>query len=208
MRTTAFGLGLLVLLAGIALFGFYHRFEPPSQPVVVTSQGPTVARLERLARLVASRAQIVDVLVGETDKCRGVWLIRGDALLAIDLDRAQITEKNEETRKATILLPQPTILQPRVDHEHSRVFEIRSLTFIPWHSDQDRVRDAVYLQAQRLVSQAAGSKENIDNAKRAAEVIIGAFFEQFGWEVKVVWEGTPGAEAATPIPKASIEKKP
>ena len=206
MRTVLLGICLLALLAGIALFGFYHRFEPPSQPVIVTSQGPTLTRLERLARLVASCAQIVDVLVGETDKCRGVWLIRGDALLAIDLDRAQITEKNEETRKATIRLPQPTILQPRVDHEHSRVFEIRSLTFIPWHSDQDRVRDAVYLQAQRLVSQAAGSRENVDAAKRAAEVIIGAFFEQFGWEVKVSWADAQGTESAAVLPRPAAKQ--
>lgn len=208
MKTIILGLGLLALIAGIALFGFsYHRLEQPSPPVVVTSQGPTVSRLERLSRLVTGRVCVVDCLIGETDKCRGAWLIKGDALLAVDLDRAKITEKNEEAKKATILLPQPTILQPRVDHERTRTWEVRSMAWLPWHTDQDRLRDSVMLQAQHLVSQAAGSKENIDQAKRAAEVIIRSFYDEVGWDVTVAWEGSPGAEAVAPIPKASIEKK-
>ena len=209
MRTIILVLGLSALLAGVALFGFsYHRFELPWSPVAVTSQGPTVSRLERLSRLVTGRVYVVDVLVGETDNCRGAWLIKGDALLAIDLDHAQITEKNDQTRKATILLPQPTILQPRVDHEHTRTWEVRNMAWLPWHSDQDRVRDAVMRQAQHLVSQAAAAKENIDQAKRAAEIIIRSFYDEVGWDVKVVWEEPPGAGAAKTIPNASIEKKP
>ena len=55
------------------------------------------------------------------------------------------------------------------------------------------------LQAQRLVAQAAGSKENIEQAKRAAEVIIAGLYEQAGWNVKVVWAETPGVQAASDI---------
>jgi hypothetical protein len=61
------------------------------------------------------------------------------------------------------------------------------MAWLPWNSDQDKVRDAVMLQAQRLVGQAAGSKENIDQAKMAAEVIIRSFYGEVGWEVKVAW---------------------
>lgn len=192
MRTVILLLGLLALFTATFLFGF-SRFhvQPPTLPVVVTSQGPTVERLERLSRLVTGRVLVVDVLIGETDQCRGAWLIKGDALIAVDLDRAQITDKSEETRRATILLPKPEILQPRVDHERTRTWEVRSMAWLPWHADQDKVRDAVMLQAQRLVSQAAGSKENIDQAKRAAEVIIRAFYGEFAWDVKVAWADTP-----------------
>jgi hypothetical protein len=47
------------------------------------------------------------------------------------------------------------------------------------------------LQAQRLVSQAAASKENVEHARRSAEAILRALFEQCEWDVKVVWEETP-----------------
>ena len=54
------------------------------------------------------------------------------------------------------------------------------------------------LQAQRLVAQAAGSKENIEQAKRSAEIIIAALYEQVGWQVKVVWQEPPHAGDAKP----------
>lgn len=83
-----------------------------------------------------------------------------------------------------------------VDHEKSRVWEMRTTTWIPWHAQPGRLLDEVMLQAQRMVAQAAGSKENIDQARRQAEVIIGALYEHVGWDVKVVWEETPAAQAA------------
>jgi hypothetical protein len=51
-------------------------------------------------------------------------------------------------------------------------------------------------QAQLMVAQAAGSKENIDQAKRSAEVIIGALYEHVGWTVGIVWQETPAQVAA------------
>jgi hypothetical protein len=56
------------------------------------------------------------VLVGEGEGCRGAWLIRGDALIGVDLSRAQILDKDDEARRATVRFPPPGVLQARVDH--------------------------------------------------------------------------------------------
>jgi hypothetical protein len=53
------------------------------------------------------------------------------------------------------------------------------------------------LQAQRLVAQAAGSKDNIEQAKRATEVILQTLFEHLDWQVKVVWQEAAHAQAVT-----------
>ena len=87
----------------------------------------------------------------------------------MDLSKAVIVEKDEAVKRAVIHLPQPAVIVARVDHEKTRTWEVRSTTWIPWRADQDRLRDEVMLQAQRMVAQAAGSKENIEQAKRAAE---------------------------------------
>lgn len=59
-----------------------------------------------------------------------------------------------------------------------------------------------------LVAQAAGSRENIEHAKRAAEIIISALFEHVGWDVKVTWQEMPtaaGANDAKPeLPESSL----
>jgi len=197
VKTIILELGLLVVLAGLLVFCLRQRHvEPPPLPVVVKSQGPTIERLERLSHLVTSRVYVVDVLIGEGEGYRGAWLIRGDALIAVKLAQATLVGKDETAKQATIRLPQPEILQARVDHERTRTWEVSRMTWLPWHADQDKLRDAVMLQAQRLVSQAAGSNENIEQAKKATEAIIRALYEQVGWEVKVVWADTPIARVA------------
>ncbi|MGO9112092.1 MAG: DUF4230 domain-containing protein [Thermoguttaceae bacterium] len=187
----------LILLAVFAGLLVCLRQFHVEQPPVVTSQGPTIERLERLSSLVTSRVYVVDVLIGEGEGCHGAWLIRGDSLIAVNLRQAAIVEKDESAKRATIRLPQPEILQARVDHEKTRTWEVRTTTWIPWNADQDKLRDAVMVQAQRLVAHSAGSKENIEQAKRAAEVIIGALYEEVGWNVKVVWAETPITQPAS-----------
>ncbi len=153
------------------------------------SQGPTVDRLERLAHLVTTRVYVADVLVGEGRGCRGAWLIKGDAVLGIELRRAKVIEKDEVARRAVVRLPQPDVLQSRVDHYKTRAWEVLRTSWIPWSTDEDRLRDEVMRQAQTLVGDAARSAENISQAKTSAETTLRAFYEEFGWQVQFVWDG-------------------
>ena len=196
MKLIFLALGLLAVFAGLLVCLRQLNFSQPP-PAVVSSQGPTIERLERLSHLVSSRVSVADVLIGEGDGCHGAWLIRGDALLAVDLTHAQITERTKLPGELLFSLPQPGILQPRVDHSRTKTWEVKTTTFIPWHADQDKLRDAVMLQAQNLVAQAAASKENIEQAKRSAKAIFRALFEEVGWEVRVTWKETPIAQAAS-----------
>jgi hypothetical protein len=192
---------LLGILLAIAISWIFvsPRPVPPAAPaepapVVVHSQGPTVERLERLSHLVTTRVYVADVLVGEGAGCRGAWLIKGDALIGVDLGRARIEEKNEATKEALIVLPLPEVLQPRVDHQRSRTWEVRRMAWLPWNADEDRLRDEVMIQAQQLVAHAAGSDENLEQAKTAAATVTKAFYAEVGWQVRVLWEETPSAK--------------
>jgi hypothetical protein len=196
---------LLTLLITVVSWDFVlPRLPPPTMPVsapapapvIVHSQGPTIERLERLSHLVVTRVYVADVLVGEGEGCRGAWLIKGDALVGVNLGRARIAEKDEATKEALIVLPPPEVMQPRVDHQRSKTWEVRRETWLPWNADQDRLRDEVMLQAQQLVARAAGSNENLQQARTAAATIVKGFFEEVGWEVKVVWEEASLAKTA------------
>ena len=200
MRTTI--VLLLTLLTTVVswMFVLPRILRPAADAPVVQSQGPTVERLERLSHLVASRIHIADVLVGEGEGCRGAWLVRGDALVGVNLGRARITEKHEATKQALIVLPLPEVLQPRVDHQRTKTWEVRRMAWLPWNADQDRLRDDVMLQAQQLVANAAGSAENIQQAKTAAATIVGAFYAEVGWQVRVTWEEGPLPKSSKPAP--------
>ena len=181
---------VLLLAVVVALVIAIPHLLPERKPVTVVSSGPTIERLEKLSHLVTMRAFIADVLIGEGEGCRGAWLIKGDAIIGINLSRARIIKKDEEARRAVIQLPLPELIQARVDHERTRTWEVRKTTWIPWGGDQDKLRDYVMGEAQKLVAQAAASHDNISQAKTGAETLIRNFFAEVGWEVTVTWEGT------------------
>jgi len=186
MRTTIVLLvALTTSLVGVTLL--LPRLQALPSPISVQGQGPTVQRLERLFHLVTTRAAIADVLVGEGEGCRGAWLIRGDALIGVDLSRAEILDKDDEARRATVRLPPPEVMQARVDHQRTKTWQVSRMAWLPWNADHDRLRDSVMLQAQQLVAQAAGSAESIQQAKAAAAAIITGFYGEVGWCVQVTW---------------------
>ena len=139
MKMCLFGaLGLLVAVMLMMII----RWWPlrPRKSVTIVSQNPTIERLERLSHLVTMRVYLADVLTAEAEGHRGAWLIRGDGLIAVNLARASIVVKDDQTKQAVIRLPTPEVLQARVDHTRTRTWEVRKTTWVPWRGDQDRVR--------------------------------------------------------------------
>jgi hypothetical protein len=198
MRPTA--ILLIVLAAASSAILLVPRFIPPERPapIVIHSEGPTVEKLERLSQSVATRIQIADILVAEGNGCRGSWLIKGDALLSVNLGIASITDKHEDSKQATIILPEPQVLQPRVNHERTRTWAVDRLAWLPWNADQDSLRDAVMAEAQKLVAHTAASAENIQTAKMTAETVLKGLYSEVGWNVAVTW-GSGDSPKAAPV---------
>lgn len=120
------------------------------------------------------------------------------ALLSVNLNQAKITDKHEDTKQATIVLPEPVVLQPRVDHSHTRTWSVDHVAWLPWNADQDALRDAVYAEGQQLVAHTAASAENLTQAKLTAETMLKALYAEVGWQVTVTWADLPseGQKAA------------
>ena len=178
--------GLAIAWMLITTLGLYPSREPKTATFVST--GPTVERLEHLNQLLVMRVLVADVLTGEGNGFIGSWLIKGDGLVGVNLSRAAIVEKDERGRHAIVRLPQPEVLQSRVDHGKTKTWQVKKTGWIPWGGDQDQLRDQVMRQAQELVAHAAASEENIRQAKAAAENVIRAFYKEIGWEVDTTWE--------------------
>ena len=122
-------LGLVVLQA-IRLLSKWD-FGIADTPPRFSSSGPTIVQLERLQYLVSTRVHVADVLVGESRWLEGSWIIQGDALLAVDMAKAEIKDRNEQAKTAVIVLPQPAVLSARVNHEKTQEWDIKSRSWIP-----------------------------------------------------------------------------
>jgi hypothetical protein len=147
---------------------------------------------------VALRIEVADILVAQGNGCRGVWLLKGDSHLSVDMGQAKIADKHDDTKQATIILPEPQVLAPRIDHSRTRTWSVERVTWLRWNADQDALRDAVYAEGQKLVAHTAASPENIKTAKMTAETILKSLYSEVGWSLVVKWDN-----AATDNQKAA-----
>lgn len=154
------------------------------------SQGPTIEGLEHLSELVVLRPQIADVQIGENDSLKGSWLIKGDALISIDLSKAEIPSDGKvvEEHRARIVLPQPRVAFARVDHEKTRTWDIEKKKWYYFRSGESDLRDNAMKTAQELIRQAADSPEFLRQAREQAELVIKNFFGALDWKVDVEWK--------------------
>jgi hypothetical protein len=161
-------------------------------PPTFSSPGPTVVQLERLQQLVSTRVHVTDILVGESRWLEGCWIIQGDALLAVDMSKAEVTDKDEKARTAVIVLPHPAVLSPRVNHERTQQWDIKGRSWIPLASlvlgDRTAMEKQAMLQAQQLVERAAGSDSHKTTARQGAASMLADFYQAVGWHVSVQWK--------------------
>jgi len=182
------GLAILAtIVAGVAVWHWASRRVPPE--VRVISTGPVTLHIEKLSELVTLRVQIADVLTGEGPGMSGAWLIKGDGLIGVDLQKAKIMSRDEATKKIVYQLAPPHVIQSRVDHEKTKTWEVKKTTWIPWRiGDQDALRDQVMQEAQRLVESSTASDENMKAARSHAELLIQDYCMALGWTAEINWE--------------------
>ena len=183
-------LSLLVVQATSLLRQLDFRIgdTPPS----FKSTGPTIVQLERLQYLVSTRVHLVDVLVGESRWLEGSWIIQGDALLAVNMAKAEIKDRNEQAKTAVIVLPQPAVLSGRVNHQKTQEWDIKARTWVPLAgmilADRTAMEKQAMLRAQQLVERASGSDDNKAAARQGVEGMLSEFYRAVGWHISVQWK--------------------
>lgn len=191
MRTLAWLLLVVVLL--VLLFGTYLATKGVASGTTIHSQGPTIESLKRLSQLASLRVTVADVLVGDNWSHRGAFLIKGDAIIAVDLEQAEFPADGKDfaNRRIRIVLPAPRVLTARVDHQRTKTWNVNQKIWVVSPifgvGNADRVRDDAMRQGQELVEQAAASKENIDMARTHAAVAIQSLYRELDWQVEVAW---------------------
>ena len=188
IASTALGLLVVQAVTLLRAWDLGIRETPPS----FSSPGPTVVQLERLQQLVSTRVHVADVLVGESRWLEGCWIIQGDALLAVDMSKAEVKDRDEKARTAAIVLPRPAVLSARVNHERTQRWDIKSRSWIPLAGsllgDRRAIEQQAMREAQRFVERAAGTEDNKAAARQGVESMLAEFYRAVGWQVSVRWK--------------------
>ncbi len=194
---------LILFLIGLASLGLnvyllvqWLRRKPREATFV---SAPTVERLQELADLVVVRVQIADVLEAtHPDGAKIAVLLRGDCDYTVELATARLFSDAQE-HVATVELKPPQVSRPRVNHERTRIYDIRRTTWLPWVDPRDELLKSTMEKAQSVVEAAARDDRYADYARLHAEAVIKAFYRRIGWTVDIVWVQPATSEAATTI---------
>lgn len=151
---------------------------------------PTVRSLERLAQIVSLKVNLADTLSVDAregmDSVRAAWIVKGDALIGVDVSAARIEGLDAEGLRAEIVLPGPAVISPRVDHGRTRTFMLRSGL---WTRDRyvAGIKDRAMHIAQDRIAEQAADAEHIEMARARVETIVREFYGLAGWDVQVRW---------------------
>jgi hypothetical protein len=158
----------------------------------IRSSGPTIVQLERLQYLVSTRVHVADVLVAESRWLEGSWIIQGDGLLAVDMAKAEIKDRNEQAKTAVIVLPQPAVLSGRVNHQKTKEWDIKSRSWVPLASlilgDRSAMERQAMLEAQQLIERAASADEYMEAARRGIQGMLAELYGGVSWNVSIQWK--------------------
>ena len=199
-RARTFGVWILMLIvvAGVAAYAAYsyarHSLPPPSEPTI---------QIEKLARLATVKVTVADVLQASTGggwtDVKGAWLVKGDALLTVDMSRAQTISKDPVKKAAVLRLPKPTVFQPRVDHTKTMTYDVQKGFLVFGTGKESQLRDEAMRQAQLLVEHAASSPETLQIARDVAVEVVKTIYRAVDWDVTIQWEDEqPGAAPKEP----------
>jgi len=182
---------LLVIAAGFWLG--QNVLRPGLNGLAGGNTTPTIEQVQRLATLVTLKVDLADVQMtsvrGYTGGMRVALLIKGDALLGTDLNRARLENVDPQTRSAILILPQPKVTSPRLDQERTRLFTVDTygLWLLVPGDRRAGIMNKVYAQAQEAVARAAADPQLAEKARQQAEQVLGAFFAQQGWTLTIRW---------------------
>ena len=117
-RFVIFSLSSVIALATV-LLGFRWMIVPSlaaalraNPPPSFASTGPTINALQAMGHLVTLKYSTGDVLEATDKSFRGAWIVKGDALIAVDLRKAKLISTDEQTRAIVLQLPNPRSMSP------------------------------------------------------------------------------------------------
>ena len=204
--------GIVLLMAvtlAVALSYVAGRMKfNDAQPDMAIGTSPMIAEVKKIAELAMLNVRVADVLEarqgGWLRWVKGAWVVKGDALIGVDLTKAVINV--DETRKQMSLqLPVPTVLQARVDHQKTKTYDVQR-GLCAGRERESNLRDAAMRQAQQSVEVAANTPDNIHAARRRLEKLLRKACKSRGWTATITWvDACPSNSSAAVVGSAAAQ---
>lgn len=183
---------LLGWVTSVLLIVFITGSNGQHGPIGVRSE-PSIEAIREISRLAVLEVALSDVVFAPEDDPEIAYVARGDAVLALDLDRVRILSTDSDAGVLHIQLPQPQVTRARIDHEKSGAFfekgpsPLKRLLGDLFDKPDSAIRDAAMSIAQRNIAELAEREEHVQRARLQAENLLGGWLKQLGWRANFSW---------------------
>ena len=153
------------------------------------SSSPSITDIQRLGELTVLKVKVGDVLEDANQDFKGIWLIRGDALVAVDLQLAELLKADANTKNMVVRLPQPKVIQPRVNFNETKTYDVQKKSWWPFVGGREKFTDNAMSKAQGVVYNTSNGADVMAQARDQTERVLKNMYRLVGWNVDVVWQG-------------------
>ena len=181
-------IGVALLIVIIFIFG-----RSSGSTVFSFNSNPTVESLKKIGQLAGLKVFIGDVLEVESDGIKGAWIIKGDALLATDMKKSEVSV-NKESKIVLITMQEPQVLSPRIDHNKTIQYSLES-SWYKKDKETAKLHQSAMKQAQLSIEAAASLPEYKEVAKDNIESLVKTIIELSydEWKVEFKWKPVSSA---------------
>ena len=125
---------------------------------------------------------------------RVLLVARGECLIGTDLKRAKYAESAIASKTATLLLPQPTVISARLNHDPktggSFFYAMSSngiVALVPGTEGQTKAMNAALQKGQAEIEASCARPALIEAARKSAEAVLLPTVSATGWKVAIIW---------------------
>ncbi len=151
------------------------------------SRGPVVERLENLRDLTVMRFPIVDVMTARGFNVEAAWVLMGEGIVSLDIEKAVVERWDAETKELRLALPVPRVISARLDMEDTKLIHAGKLWPVPMVGDEASLHKDAMRQGERLIARGAADYPHHRQSKQNAEAAIRDLFRAAEIDVTVVW---------------------
>lgn len=179
----------LVTLIALAISALWVKQTFYSDKTKIALDTPSVEKIQSLSALVTHKVYLNLYIEGSNEDYAGIWEVKGDALTSIDLTNIRLTDIDTENKTATLHLPPPQILSPRVDQESTRLVSIKGkgLPLLRKFKNKSVLLEEVMQQSQQKIAEVATQPHILDNARKEAAERLNALYNIVGWTLHIEW---------------------
>jgi len=177
------------LVLGMALGAMLNR------PAVRPPSPPSIQQIREVGLLSTLSVEVADVrevhIDGVTGSVRLILILRGDALLGVDLTKALVVSSDEGRKELVLQLPLPSVITCRLDTQSSSVYRLDHTGLWAMHPQDElttRLINNALSDAQQAVQHAAEREDLLDLSRRQTQVVIGRYVHAIGWNAQIRWQ--------------------